>query len=53
MIDIKLNYEFVEVLSDHVHASIGHIAYFDKEKLFTCLFHREGDPFLVPSKDMF
>ena len=53
MIDKKLNYEFFEVLSDHVHAIIGHVAYLDKVKVFTCLFQREGDPFLVPAKDMF
>ena len=53
MIDQKFNYEFLEVLSDHVHAIGGHVAYLDKVKVFTCLFHREGDPFLVLEKDMF
>ncbi|KAK6779990.1 hypothetical protein RDI58_022174 [Solanum bulbocastanum] len=35
--DKKLNYEFVEVLSDHVDAIGVHVAYLDKEKGFTCL----------------
>ncbi|WMV09438.1 hypothetical protein MTR67_002823 [Solanum verrucosum] len=49
----NLNYEFVEVLSNF-NESIGvHVAYLDKTKGFTCLFHRVGDPFLVPAKGMF
>ncbi|KAH0781641.1 hypothetical protein KY290_001239 [Solanum tuberosum] len=49
----NLNYEFVEVLSNY-NESIGmHVAYLDKTKGFTCLFHRVGDPFLVPTKGMF
>jgi len=51
--DKKFNNEVVEVLSDHVDAIGGHVAYLDKAKGFTCLFHRAGDPFLVPAKDMF
>ncbi|KAK6779989.1 hypothetical protein RDI58_022173 [Solanum bulbocastanum] len=37
--DKKFNYEFVEVLSDHADAIGVHVAYFDKAKEFTCLFH--------------
>ncbi|KAK4737444.1 hypothetical protein R3W88_001141 [Solanum pinnatisectum] len=49
----NLNYEFFEVLSNY-NESIGvHVAYLDKTKAFTCLFHRVGDPFLVPAKGMF
>ncbi|KAH0743291.1 hypothetical protein KY290_031284 [Solanum tuberosum] len=49
----NFNYEFVEVLSDYVGAIGVHVAYLNKVKGFTCLFHRAGDPFLVPAKDMF
>ncbi|WMV38021.1 hypothetical protein MTR67_031406 [Solanum verrucosum] len=49
----NFNYEFVEVLSDYVGAIGAHVAYLNKVKGFTCLFHREGDPFLVPTKNMF
>ncbi|WMV45760.1 hypothetical protein MTR67_039145 [Solanum verrucosum] len=42
MSDKKFNYEFVEVLSDHVDVVGGHVAYLDKAKGFTCLFYREG-----------
>ncbi|KAK4737446.1 hypothetical protein R3W88_001143 [Solanum pinnatisectum] len=49
----NLNYEYVEVLSNY-NESIGvHVAYLDKTKVFTCLFHRIGDPFLVLAKGMF
>ncbi|XP_055818231.1 uncharacterized protein LOC129887240 [Solanum dulcamara] len=49
----KFNYEFVEVLSDYAESIGVHVAYLGKAKGFTCLFHRTGDPFLVPAKDMF
>jgi len=48
----KFNYEFVEVLSDYADAIGVHVAYLVKAKGFTCLFHRAGDPFLVPAKEM-
>ncbi|XP_015168702.1 uncharacterized protein [Solanum tuberosum] len=48
----KFNYEFVEVLSDRADAIGVHVAYLVKAKGFTCLFHRAGDPFLVPAKEM-
>ena len=38
--DIKFRNEFVEVLPEHVYAIGVHVAYMDKEKGFTCLFHR-------------
>ncbi|XP_025884719.1 uncharacterized protein [Solanum lycopersicum] len=49
----NLNYEFVEVLSNYDETIGVHVAYMDKTKGFTCLFHRVGDPFLVPTKGMF
>ncbi|KAK4731393.1 hypothetical protein R3W88_024381 [Solanum pinnatisectum] len=49
----SFNYEFVEILSDYIVAIDVHVAYLDKAKVFTCLFHRVGDPFLVLAKDTF
>ncbi|PHU29861.1 hypothetical protein BC332_01954 [Capsicum chinense] len=55
----KYEYEFVEVLSDYADDIGVHVAYLDKAKGLTCLFHRaaaklgERDPFLIPAKDMF
>ncbi|KAK6803542.1 hypothetical protein RDI58_001326 [Solanum bulbocastanum] len=48
----KFKYDFVEVLSDYADAIGVHVAYLVKAKGFTCLFHRGGDPFLVPAKRM-
>lgn len=39
-IDKKLNYEFVKVMSNHVHAIFDYVTYLDKGNDFTCLFHR-------------
>uniref|UniRef100_M1DT67 DUF3444 domain-containing protein n=1 Tax=Solanum tuberosum TaxID=4113 RepID=M1DT67_SOLTU len=49
----NFNYEFIEVLSNYVDSIGVHVAYLFKAKGFACLFHRAGDPFLVPTKDMF
>ncbi|KAK4737441.1 hypothetical protein R3W88_001138 [Solanum pinnatisectum] len=49
----NLNYEFVEVFSNY-NESIGvHVAYLDKTKGFTSLFHMVGNLFLVPVKGIF
>lgn len=50
--DIKFRHEFVEVLQDHVYAISVHVAYMDKEKGFTCLFHRVEHQFLLLAKDI-
>ncbi|KAJ8565948.1 hypothetical protein K7X08_008524 [Anisodus acutangulus] len=50
----KYNYEFVEILSDYADDIGVYVAYLDKAKGFTCLFHRarERGPFLIPAMEI-
>ncbi|XP_060197865.1 uncharacterized protein LOC132626865 [Lycium barbarum] len=50
----EYTYEFVEILSDYADDIGVHVAYLDKTKGFTCLFHRVGKrDLLIPAKEIF
>lgn len=49
----KFNFEFVQVLSGYGDSISVHVAYMNKLKGFTCLFHRGKRLISSPAKDMF